>query len=266
MSSRLLDHEWLPVAERLPVGGSVRITHSCGRTPALVVYSSPGKLSAHCHRCKQWGSHTLTHRRPVAPLQEPRLNNRLPTQYLPLQETPEYVQREVWTFLLSKGMFPSMLAADTLFYSREHHRIAIRIGTGQYLARTLGDSVPKWVHYSDSAVHQAYATFGAETPQVVITEDLLSAAKVHYATGLQTYALLGTTVPAALTVNFLQRFQEGGFECVHVMLDADPAGYAGAVRACNNFGFNGIPYKVVQLPEGVDPKDLQIQKLKELVL
>jgi hypothetical protein len=266
MTSRMLDHEWLPIAERLPVGSSVRVAHTCGKSPALVIYSTPGKLSAHCHRCKQWGSHNLEHRRPVAPLQERTNNRALPKQYIPLVELPQHLQDRVWRFIVSKNLDPGMLCIQDLLYSQEHDRLAIRIGQGQYLARSLGYAIPKWVQYSSDAMYQEYASFGPDAcSTVVLTEDTLSAIKVHYVTKYRAVALLGTSLHSALTANLVQQFQAGVIQRLLVMLDGDSAGWDGTVRVYNELKFLGLPVQVVPVPKGMDPKDLSIYQIKVLL-
>lgn len=266
---RLADHEWLHVAERLPVGSSTRIKHVCGATPALVVHSEPTRLSAYCFRCKQWGSRSLEHRRPVEVVQDGRRAQRLPADYVQWDSVPLHDQQYLLRWIVSKGIDPNMLPLDRLRYSHRHYRLAFPVGDGQYMARALGDTYPKWSHYTASGSYcEFFELTGHPYPQgqyVVLVEDLLSAYKVHHSTGYSTFALLGTTMPAALSALLAQQFQVGATVHVFVMLDGDRAGRTGAQRIMRELGFHQHSTSIVQLGDNLDPKDLTIGAIRKLL-
>lgn len=260
MSRRLDDSEWLALAERLPVGQQRRVQHSCGRTPTLVLRSLPEKLTAHCYRCKGWGSKNRTHR--VAPslrLQERHVQYVLPDEYTLLSAEPESTRNFVYSFLTQKGLDPNSIPQSAL-YSPKHGRVCFDLGEGRYIARTLYDAVPKWVQYTEQPEYGKFATVGASTSVRVLTEDYLSALKVQACTGLQTTALLGTSLSDCLLYELVQTQQT-----VLVFLDGDAAGRTGAINVLKTLRLVGTMCRIVHLPPNKDPKDLQIQELRSLL-
>lgn len=256
--ARLHDSEWLPLAERLPVGQQQRVMHDCGRTPSLIIRRSVGKLTAHCFRCKGWGSKILEMR--VHPsLREPEAVKqfKLPHEYgMPTG----YHRLRMYQFLASKGIDAKMVPDGTL-YSFQHNRVAFRVNEGLVVARTMADAVPKWVQYQDPVYGLGYGVrIGIGTGVTVLTEDWLSALKVGYSTGHKVIALLGTSITREVESLLLADNQP-----VLIMLDADRAGRAGALAALKQLRFLGIICRIVYLPDGKDPKDLQVQELRELL-
>lgn len=256
--ARLHDSEWLPLAERLPVGQQQRVMHDCGRTPSLIVRRSVGKLTAHCFRCKGWGSKVLEMR--VHPsLREPEssVQYALPREYIfPTGEALNAVCR----FLASKGIDPKMIPQGVM-YSAKHGRVAFTANEGLVIARTMYDAVPKWVQYQNPFYGLGYGVrIGIGTGVTVLTEDWLSALKVGYSTGHKVIAILGTSITREVESLLLADAQP-----VLIMLDADAAGRAGALAALKQLRFLGITCRIVHLPVGKDPKDLQVQELRDLL-
>ncbi len=124
------------------------------------------------------------------------------------------------------------------------------------MARALHpDRHPKWVSYADMPHYIA----GDDLTEVVLVEDILSACAVHYATKLTAIAVLGTTLKNA-TKTLL-----GASERAWVMLDGDAAGRGASVPMLKELRFMQIESRIVYTPEGCDPKDLSIDRLRNLL-
>lgn len=259
--TRLHDSEWLPDAERLPLGAGIKVKHSCGNSPSLSIRHSPGVLSAYCYRCKAWGRRALTHRPPKAlreALGGPRQRSLSPC-YVTLSWLPEHVQKAVYAFLASKGIDPAMLPSDVK-YSPDLGRVAFRCPNGSWYARALHpDATPKWVQYGDPLGYY-HTTPAGVSSVIILTEDILSAIKVQYSVKKFTVALLGITVQQALKVKLLELEPE----LVLIMLDGDAAGRDAAIKAQQELRFLGLKTLIVYTPEGADPKDLTIQRIRNL--
>lgn len=253
---KLHDSEWLDTAQRLSVGRQARLEHHCGNGTALVVYNNADSWSAWCWRCHSHGYKAKQH---VVLQQDTNKSTRsnAPEDLQSILEAPRYLQDRVLSFLLSKGIDPNQMPLQDVFISVSESRVVFRTPQGYLLGRILYEtkSVPKWrAYFKQGKVASSARLHGADDKVVVLVEDLLSAYKVHYCTGLTTVAVLGTHVDimAALPAE----------NCV-VFLDGDQAGADGAARWAKNLGFYGVGYVNLHcLTREQDPKDLTEEELR----
>ena len=94
----------------------------------------------------------------------------------------------------------------------------------------------------------------------VLTEDLLSAYKVRRAVPEYTaVACLGTRLSTKLLERMLGSF------FVIIFFDGDAAGDKGATAVAKRLRGLGLNCKAVRPPDGLDPKDLPINQIRELL-
>lgn len=247
--------EWLGAAQRLPVGQQRRLKHHCGSGDALIVYNNSDSWSCWCWRCHDGGHKNKAHvflQRKV----DTRLRTDAPQDLVPIAEAPERAQNLCYNMMLCKGIDPVMLTSCTAFYSASERRLVIRTPNGQLLGRALHvDQLPKWrAYYQRGEYPKRVYLQGSSTTEVVLTEDLFSAIKVNYASDKSAIALLGTHFDISVIPE--------GIDLVHIMLDGDAAGYAGAQSIAQVLNFYGVRYIIHRVPDGKDPKDLTISQLR----
>lgn len=247
---------WLSLAKSIPEGTNARM-RCCGADTSRVVYNTVDSWSSYCHRCHI----RLYKAKKFVRLQEHQDQSKvkvLPDDTVPIQSLDEYTQKELYRFLLSKGMYPSMLP-DAL-YSPSLGRLVFKVSESVYMARALKASQkPKWLQLNGVA---RFAIAGAvQNPRlIVLTEDYLSARKVQYVQqefgdgSVLCIALLGTRLCVQLRAFIVQN--EIPVLC---MLDGDTAGYTGTAtiqKDLRNFVSVGTFAK-----QGFDPKDLTCQEI-----
>ena len=275
--------DWLHVAERLPVGGRVRVRHGHERRPNLVIGHADGHFWAYCQACREGAKVLKEHVlfRAPAPAESTRLDP--PTDLVPLSMLPEWDRDRVLRFLAGKGVDVSILPALKYSASRARVYLQVQRGAGQgavLLGRDITDkSQQKWLSHEPIPYMLAVSSPGwggykvtahiqqvpAYVKRLVLVEDAFSAFKVAAAMrrdeSYAAVACLGTAVRPALALEIAQR----NFEQVVLLFDADDAGRRGAVDAHRQLR----PFTstvTLQLDEGMDPKDLHQGDLMRIIL
>lgn len=288
--------EWLPLAQALPVGQTCRRWHRTEGRPNLLVSNKPEGWSSWCFACNAGGFKPKEFVR-VQPQAEPdRPRQGFPPDYIDIDECEPRVQYRIAVFLARKGLdLHHHLAGIHVGYSAAQDRLVLECW-GQrpgvhWLGRALGDRQPKWITYS--TVVSGYAEYAMpnpyspectvpsvrrylgphidqwlgrpETPATsrsfVVVEDYLSALKVaHAAPHALPVASLGTRLSNSLVELILD---SGGPVCI--MYDGDQAGARGSSAGARRLRGLGVPVREVRPPAGLDPKDLTIQGIQELL-
>jgi DNA primase len=124
-----------------------------------------------------------------------------------------------------------------------------------------GLSPSKWLVYSNDnpkgfVYLQGKNTYQTREP-VILTEDLFSAQKIRYYTGWSSLVLLGTNFKNEIAY-FLQD------KLPVVATDGDSAGLAAKRSINNRCDLFGIPYRNVEISDGLDPKDYSPEGLIQL--
>lgn len=250
----MANEQWLRAAQRLAVGQTERF-RCCGKTAAAVIRNEPDKWTCSCFRCKSYHSE----RKQYAQLAVPEVLGRelaAPQDLKPLPELDAGLQQFLYGFLISKGIWPDM--AGDVYYSEQYKRLVWKLSTGSYIARALHEyQFPKWVMLGKSLQWAKVGTGGT----VVLTEDYLSALKVHHVIQkytlqeVQAIALLGTRLPLGLKAGLIKAGKP-----VVCMLDCDAAGFNGTasiIKQLKPF----VPVHDRHL--NVDPKAAQCSQILE---
>ena len=248
--------EWLHLAERIAVGSSFRVPHTCGAGSPMKIQNKAEAYSAWCHRCQDGGFVSKEHVR-YKPVQQESTRTSLPRTAVPFLETSTAVQQHCYRFFIGKGIDPNMLPLHDLLWDEHTHRVIFRTSQGAS-GRVVQEGVfPKWVHYYVQGNIGSHAVFGTGST-VVFTEDILSAIKYSYSCGCRAIALLGTKLAPDVQVD--------STDSVFIALDGDKAGRDGSLCTRRRLLFRGIKSTIVHTPEDKDPKDLSIRELRESLM
>jgi len=257
--------EWLSEAQRLPVGRRKRVRHNFESDCAMVVGHDSDEWWAYCHRCHESGKVQKTHQFVRSGPQEAARVAAVPADTIHISNAGRFEQQRIWNLLISKGISPGIIPEDQLWYSRSTTRIVLRYGS-QGLGRALSPGqTPKWVQYGRWAQQGMWiAQYAGETAPVLVVEDALSAYKVAYAMrdcALTVATVLGTRMTPDMLV-FLVNNQTKDLLC---MFDGDRAGDRGMEAFRTRSRPFGIRLQNVPVPRGLDPKDLQVESIRELL-
>ena len=258
-------NEWLHLAQALAVGQSKRTYHNEETRANLSVENLSDRWCAYCHRCHEGGvvmkEHVLLGQEVL--VQERRMG--WPDDALPVGADP-MMYGAALRQCISKGIdLGVMLPGTPLMTSKKHRRLLI--GTGQgWIGRGIGNVQPKWVAYFGQHGTQTFATHVEDTDlrgkTVILTEDFFSAMKVRWSIARKNciaVACLGTRPSNKLLVELLKAHK------VVVMFDGDAAGRSGADSTRTRLRGLGVDTSLVSVPEGLDPKDMQAQAIRQLL-
>lgn len=265
---------WLEQAKQLDVGEKQRIQHDCGEGNSLLIERKPDGYSAWCHRCAEPG---------WVPVKEMSVSERLAIRAaqqaadasveraLTLPQPAEFdlakwpLRYRVW--LYKGGLLNTDIEDLALYYHEPTDRLVIPVFRDGRLvywqARSEDKGKPKYLNPSVDRA-SVYGWFPQQEPlspePIVLTEDYLSAYRVHKATGIRTCALFGVRVPDYLLTKLMQSPD------VIVWLDPDWGvpncpGQRAATEIMRRLRAYGIPCR--NILSRADPKKLSKQEILE---
>ena len=270
---RLPDEVWLTAAKRLGVGMQGRHRHrSCTSSSDrenLTYKHLADRYVAYCQACKGAAVHIKEH---VAfGYVAPAMSNLLtkPTDMRMLFELEAHERANIADFLANKNMDVAYFDC-ALAFSPSRKRLVVYAHDGKIMGRdTTGRAISKWLTYDG----QHYVEPGEWTQgsPALLVEDTFSMHKVRWAlrgTGMDVavYCSLGTKMHASLFLKLLERHKE-----VASFYDGDQAGYNGCndndreLRALGIARSLTIPSERYCAPEGLDPKDMTIEAIRDHV-
>ena len=259
--------EWIDAAKRVPVGQKRRVRHGGERTAAMDVWNNEDSWSAYCHRChtsakvyKQFLQKVDTS---VPVFRRYWDHSRSVTLQELAEKHPEKHKATV-VLLQTKGVSTAILERYKPMYCLTDDRLVFKFD-GVYLGRDCtGRSEAKWLKYyhhepKQYVYLQGTKAFDSYEP-IVACEDLFSCAKVRHYTGYSALCLLGTGSEDSKFRFLLQEPRK-----LLIATDGDQAGWDSARELKARCEVLGIPYKVLNVPDGLDPKDMSPIELQELV-
>ena len=257
-------NEWLAKAQALPVGQSKRTYHNEENRANLVVGNDVDRWWAYCHRCHEGGVLMKEHVDLSQAVQQQERVMPWPADAVPYGTDP-VISQYAWRMLLPKGIdLHSMLPGVPMYTSKEQQRLIVGSAQG-WLGRALGNVQPKWVAYrSPGKPVPVYAVHPHDTVQgtVVLTEDYFSALKIRWSTYgrlLTGVACLGTSLHTRLLAALL------ACDRVLIAFDGDSAGRDGTVAVARRLRALGKPVTELRVPDGLDPKDMRSDQIKEML-
>lgn len=251
----LPEQDWLQQAKRLSIGMRTRIRHRDEGRMNLTIGNEPDRWWAYCNRCKEGGvimkAHVLLNM-PV--VREESL--RMPTDLMPLHRS----QYNAWClhFLFRKGMDPEML--PPVYFSESARRIMIEAphGGGWHGRDLTEKSGAKWMNYGQAKF------VGQPTDICIVTEDLFSMFKVRYA---MRYFRVPVSVCCTLGAGLHDAAVLALKSCKTIVwaYDGDKAGDDGHAQGVRRMRPFGQSHMRARPPEGLDPKDLHLEKVRILM-
>ncbi len=264
-------NDWMKTASTLPPGQSTRINcGGCGGKKTASVTNMGKKYVKHCFKCKETETETpppmtaaerleMKRKAEAFEAQEPRLPDDFTT------DIP--VEGLLW---LSKGgLHLNDIRRYGFGFSEELRRVIMpvvgRSGKleGVQARRVDADGVgPKYLGQVWSGPRPVWASsWEVERPrgipEVVLTEDILSAARVGKV--CPAWSLLGTNLMPAV----IGKIAEAGIQTVHVWMDDDDAGINARRKMLRQLGAVGINAKGVI--SNRDPKHHTLEEIEELI-
>lgn len=228
----------------------------------MVVKNLPDRYTAYCHRCHEGAVHLKEHCA-LTPITAQAKFMPWPEDAIVFERASAWNRSKVYEFLITKGIdYQTMLAAVPMYYSHKQQRLIIATAQG-WIGRALRNQVPKWCTYGDKPAVYGIAPGEVIKQSVVLVEDYLSKLKGQWAVPEFTWiACLGTSLHAKLVAALLG----ANVSEVRVMFDGDKAGLSGYQNAFKRLRGLGFDVRQVKTPVGCDPKDLQWQALRDLVV
>lgn len=256
--------EWLDDAKRVPVGQKRRVYHGAEITAAMDVWNNEDSWSCYCHRCHQGGKvykEFLQRADPDIPVYQKLL---IPSDLInigTLAVDHNTVYKDLILLLQSKGV--SLVSINELnpMYNTRDKRLVFRFNGVDIGRDCTGRSPAKWLVYNHPKPRgyvylQGSNAYRMREP-VILTEDLFSAQKIRYYTGWSALCLLGTNFKDD-TAHFLLD------KLAVVATDGDPAGHDAKINIFKRCDLFGIPACHVDVPDGLDPKDMKPDELIQL--
>lgn len=254
---------WLPAAQDLALGQSLRTGHDCGEGKPLIVEHKDQGWSAWCHRCNDKGwvpkpAPTLAERYAQQEAQrlaeqELQASPQLPT---PLDFTVREWPLEARVWLFKSGLFYEDIKELGAYYHPKSKRVVLPVMQGQdvvyWQARDVGLCPFGSAKYLNSTTNRADIVYQRGTgSEIVLTEDILSAYRVSLHT--EAWSLLGTRLQDAT----LARLVRDG-RPVLVWLDDDKRrgnpGQIGAAKIKRVLELAGVPCRNIVTPR--EPKQM----------
>lgn len=255
------------IIDGLRDGERVRAEHCPGSSSLPAIISREGqRVSMYCFRCGDHGSmkphESLSQRLHRLKTEKQELRSAAKEKSLPqgTQDFTEFPQDCLYWFL-KVGVTTEMAEYAGMYYSQRMNRVILPI---YWQGETVG-----WSGRSMEGSPKSVTSFLREGKMgsmlrgdgsiVVLTEDQLSALKVHWATGLTSIALIGTHMQDTV-LNYVA--DKGA---ALVWLDGDEAGRSAARKMHRKLRAYGVASHNHLLYDDRDPKDHSRQEIKNVV-
>lgn len=246
---------WLPQAQALSRGKKARVSHDCRDDRSMIISAGDKGWAAHCFRCgsafEPYPTPTLAEQQAARAAQRgaDEAARQSPTSPLPANLEPHTWPLKARVWLYKCGFTNPEIKEQGWYYHERTKRVVLPVvRDGRLLfwqARLIEGDGPKYLAPSVDRNNVAYRRGDGEF--VVLTEDILSAAKVGRQA--EAWSILGTKLTPGLLAELATR------ACpVVVWLDPDSAGRRGAAQIVRTLRSIGVP--VSQAAGSADPKFL----------
>lgn len=248
---------WQDKARALTTGSKIKV-QCCGNSPSALISNDRKGIRYHCFRCTDFNgfephgrrtvSEILAAKKAVSEIKSARV---IPDRCLPLHDPDVIMEAYIW--VLKAGLKPE--DAYNLYgmkYDPFLRRVIIPLENG-FLSRALFSGSPKYIKSSTSEIYELNKY---DSDKVVITEDILSAIKVHKA-GYNALAILGTAVSITIA-NKISKYKK-----VVVWTDDDKAGKNAFIKLKRKLSL--YPLEVKRILTVSDPKLLHINQIQQEV-
>lgn len=266
----MTDAPWLEHAKQLACGSSDKIM-CCSSTPCMMINHTQRGYSCFCFKCGYSGF--IPHgNRSISTLKQHKAewsyqqskDIRLPADYT--KEIP--IKAADW--FLTCGITRELAAWWGFGFSKYYNRIIIPVFECGVANPTLiavqaraidKEQTPKYINLQqkNDKTTMFWCTTDAPHESVIITEDVLSAIKIHHRTGLDTVSLLGSNLNAEKACILTARYKH-----IWIWLDNDKAGWKGTREAKNQLQLQGAK-NIYTINSILDPKCYTTEKMWEYI-
>jgi hypothetical protein len=260
MQARIDPREFMPYAEKLRVGGSVRAKH-CNHNTTMIVSRHDNRVTAHCFRCGErgWQVEQENLEDKLRRIAAARKVESEACSSLSLPEPRVYDLRE-WPrdaalWLYKSGFSPSMIRRLGAYWCPDMGRVVLPVMEDGHAvfwqARAIARK-PKII--SPKRRRDGLVAKYGQGDTVVLCEDMLSAFKVGQVT--EAWSLLGTVLLPHPMSELLYR----GCRVI-VWLDSDTPGQTAANKITKTLRAHGVDVRNVVTEH--DPKKYDRTFIKE---
>ena len=261
--------EWIKIAEKLPVGHSVRYRH-CGKDEAASIFHNADGYSLFCHRCGTSLFESFGYRNYKELLKVKKRNEEAQVALqttkvkLPFDFTLD-IPPEGMLWLLKASITPHMARVAGFGWTPYFQRVVLPVYNDDhkliyYQARAvLKGQDPKYLNpkVDRSAIIYWRRHKSTNIKRVVVTEDILSAERIFLAQDhADTACILGTKITQQ------QANQLAAYDEVTTWLDSDKAGVNGSRKVRKLVGLAVRTSNIVTLK---DPKLLSAEEIRTIL-
>lgn len=257
--------EWLSLAIHLPIGGSRRIScHECGHADNTLSLSNQGKkYYAHCFACK-WSD--AADPPPMTPQERLELaKNAAAFEAAPPTLPDDFIldmdiRGVLW---ISKGGIHVDYAKKLGWgWSDKMRRVVMPVYDKGSLVAVQARSViagmkPKYLSQIHSGPRPAFKAGTNKQGNLVLTEDMLSAARVSKVT--DAWSLLGTNLMDAVIAEIANE----DYDDILIWMDNDTAGINARRKMIKQLHSVGLSARIIKSDR--DPKLYTLEQIQELV-
>ncbi len=257
--------EWVNLAINLPIGQSRRIKcHDCGHADNTLSLSNQGKkYYAHCFACK-WSD--VADPPPMTPRERLELAKNAAAFEASPPTLPEDftldmdIRGVLW---ISKGGLHVDDARKLGWgWSDKMRRVVMPVYENGSLVAIQARSVisgmkPKYLSQIHSGPRPAFKAGTRGKGSLVLTEDMLSAARVSKVT--DAWSILGTNLMDAVIV----QIAASNYDDIGIWMDNDEAGLNARRKMMKQLGAVGIEARLIKSDR--DPKLYTLEQIKELI-
>lgn len=254
---------WLPQAQELAEGQRRRVDHDCGDGRTMIVDHKPDGWSAWCHRCSDNGWHP----HPAPSLAERLARIKAETAAdaaagqdvrppMPADFNPSAWPLPARVWLYKAGLSNARITELGFYWNPAMKRVVLPVLAGEQLvywqARGFDKDRPKYINPPvDKPIYRC-----GHGPVLVITEDILSAARVGEVT--EAWSILGTSADEAVAAQMVAMGKP-----VRVWLDPDKAGLKGRRKLVPRLRAYGVDALAIKADR--DPKLYSKQEIMQFL-
>lgn len=258
-------HDWINLAVNLPVGHSRRIKcHACGHADNTLSLTNRGrKYSAHCFACGWSETRDQPQMTPQERLQLARDAEAFEAKppELPRDFTLDMDIRGV-LWISKGGLHVNDARKFGWGWSDKMRRVVMPVYDNDSLVAVQARSVisgmkPKYLSQIHSGPRPAFKAGTKNTGQLVLTEDMLSAARVSKVT--DAWSLLGTNLMDAV----IEQISNTTYTQVLIWMDNDKAGFKARRTMFKQLGAVGFDVRIIKADK--DPKYYTLDQIKGLI-
>ncbi len=263
--------DWYLAIKDMPVGTRLRMPHAgCSIGDALMVSKTDKGVNAWCFLCKQSGMFVPAPPESLAAKLARQSSEKAVATSIkqskalpsPKEENPSEWPTEARIWLYKAGLNNRDIMEAGIYYHASSGRVVIPVYDGETLvywqARGFDPEAPKYLNPSVVDRKALVANWYGSDETLVLCEDWLSGYRVHRATGLQCYSLLGTHLTDEIAAQIAYNKVP-----VAIWLDGDAPGQDAARKILKKLLAFNLPARNIITER--DPKLYSDREIREIL-